>query len=29
VTLRWRELRRESVERLRAAAVDDPEQEVR
>jgi len=28
VTLRWRELRRESVERLRAAAVDDPEQEV-
>ena len=29
MTLRWRELRHESVERLRAAAVEDPEQEVR
>lgn len=29
MTLRWRELRHESVERLRAAAVDEPEQEVR
>jgi release factor glutamine methyltransferase len=29
VTLRWRELRHESIERLRAGAVHDPEQEVR
>jgi release factor glutamine methyltransferase len=29
VTLRWRELRHESIERLHAAAVDDPEQELR
>ena len=29
MTPRWRELRHESIERLRAAAVEDPEQEVR
>jgi release factor glutamine methyltransferase len=29
VTLRWRDLRHESVERLRGASIDDPEQEVR
>jgi release factor glutamine methyltransferase len=29
VTLRWRELRHESLDRLRQAGVDDPEQELR
>ncbi len=29
MTLRWRELRHESIERLRVASVEDPEQEVR
>lgn len=29
MTLRWRELRRESLDRLRGAGLDDPDQEVR
>ena len=29
MTLRWRELRRESLARLVEAGVDDPEQELR